>query len=330
MSNSPLISYTQISPNRTSPRNASICYITPHCVVGQCTVESLGNVFAPVSRQASSNYGIGYDGRIAMYCPESDRSWCSSSPWNDNRAITIEVASDNYHPYKFNNAAFEALVKLCADICKRNGKKKLLWLGSKEKTLAYTPKKDEMVLTAHRWFAATICPGDWFYAREGTLAKRVNILLEQMARDYLKKGDKGPEVKKMQKMLIALGFSCGSKGADGNFGANTKAAVKAFQKKFGLDVNGLYDQATKKKLESRYKNRNMVYLVLIGPYKYKENAKKAKARLAKKGFEGSLKKADGKYVVQMGEFKAKSKANALLAQIQAKGYKPYLAKTKKK
>ena len=118
--NSPLVSYTKISPNKTVGRNHVIDTITIHCVVGQCSVESLGNVFAPVSRQASSNYGVGVGGRIGLYCDEKDRSWCSSSSVNDNRAITIEVASDTTHPYAVNEKAFAALIELCADICKRN------------------------------------------------------------------------------------------------------------------------------------------------------------------------------------------------------------------
>ncbi len=93
MSNSPLISYTRISPHRNSPRNHKIDTITIHCVVGQCAVEPLGELFQ--TKEASSNYGIGYDGKIAMYVEEKDRSWCSSSASNDNRAITIECASDS-------------------------------------------------------------------------------------------------------------------------------------------------------------------------------------------------------------------------------------------
>lgn len=125
--NSPLVSYTKISPNRTKNRNHAIDTITIHCVVGQCSVETLGNVFAPVSRQASSNYGIGYDGKIGMYCEEKDRSWCTSSGVNDHRAITIEVASDTKHPYAVNSKAYAALLDLVTDICKRNGIKKLVW-----------------------------------------------------------------------------------------------------------------------------------------------------------------------------------------------------------
>lgn len=177
MSNSPLVNYTQISPNRTAPRNKPVDRITPHCVVGQCSVETLGAIFAPVSKQASSNYGIGYDGRFGMYCEEKDRSWCTSSSANDNRAITIECASDAAAPYAFKDVVYESLITLCVDICKRHGKKKLLWLGDKDKTLAYTPAADEMVLTAHRWFANKGCPGDWLYQREADLAAKVTAKL---------------------------------------------------------------------------------------------------------------------------------------------------------
>lgn len=177
MSNSPLVDCKVISPNRNSPRNHAIDRLTPHCVVGQLSAEAIGSCFAPVSRQASCNYGIGYDGRVALICDEGDRSWCSSSPSNDHRAITIECASDKEHPYAMNSVVYEKLILLCADICRRYGKKKVLWLGSKEASLAYQPKADEMVLTAHRWFAAKACPGDWLYSRYGELAGRINQLL---------------------------------------------------------------------------------------------------------------------------------------------------------
>ena len=177
MSNSPLVDCKVISPNRNSPRNHAIDRLTPHCVVGQLSAEAIGSCFAPVSRQASCNYGIGYDGRVALICDEGDRSWCSSSPSNDHRAITIECASDKEHPYAMNSVVYEKLILLCADICRRYGKKKVLWLGSKEAALAYQPKADEMVLTAHRWFAAKACPGDWLYSRYGELAGRINQLL---------------------------------------------------------------------------------------------------------------------------------------------------------
>ena len=173
MSNSSLVSYTKLSPNHSGARTHAIDRITPHCVVGQCSVETLGNIFLPASRQASCNYGIGSDGRVGMYVEEKNRSWCSSSNANDQRAVTIECASDVNAPYTMNSAVYNTLVKLCVDICRRNGKKKLIWLGDKNKTLNYSPKSDEMVLTVHRWFDNKSCPGDWLYSRLGDLADQV-------------------------------------------------------------------------------------------------------------------------------------------------------------
>ena len=177
MSNSPLVSYTKLSPNHSGQRTRKIDRITPHCVVGQCSVERLGDIFLPVSREASCNYGIGADGRVGMYVEEKNRSWCSSSNANDQRAVTIECASDGAEPYAFRDVVYRSLITLCVDICKRNGKTKLLWLEDKDKTLAYTPAPDEMVLTVHRWFANKICPGNWMYARMGDLAEKVTAQL---------------------------------------------------------------------------------------------------------------------------------------------------------
>lgn len=194
--NSSLVSYTKLSPNHSGQRTHSIDRITPHCVVGQCSVETLGNIFLPTSRQASCNYGIGVDGRVGMYVEEKNRSWCSSSSANDQRAVTIECASDTTEPYAFKDVVYQTLIKLCVDICKRNGKKKLLWLGDKDKTLSYEPKSDEMVLTVHRWFANKSCPGSWMYARMGDLAAKVTAQLgggasEDTEADYPEKLTEG-------------------------------------------------------------------------------------------------------------------------------------------
>lgn len=172
MSNSKLVSYTKISPNKTSPRNHAIDTITIHCMAGNCTIETCGNIFQPTSRQASSNYGIGSDGRIGMYVEEKDRSWCSSSGSNDNRAVTIEVANDGGADtgWHISKKAYNALIDLCTDICKRNGIKKLLWKG--DKSLIGQVNKQNM--TVHRWFAAKSCPGDYLYNLHGQIAADVN------------------------------------------------------------------------------------------------------------------------------------------------------------
>lgn len=164
MSNSKLVSYTKISPNRNSPRNHKIDKITIHHMAGNLSIETCGNVFAPTSRQASSNYGVGSDGRIGMYVEEKDRSWCSSSPENDHRAVTIEVANDGGAPnWHVSDKALEATIKLCVDICQRNGIAKLNYTGDKNGNL-----------TEHNYFANTACPGPYLKSKLSYIAKEVN------------------------------------------------------------------------------------------------------------------------------------------------------------
>lgn len=172
--NSKLVNYTRISPNRSVNRNHKIDTISIHCVVGQCSVETLGSIFASTSKEASSNYGIGYDGRIGLYVEEKDRSWCTSSASNDNRAITIEVASDTYHPYRVNNTAYKSLIKLLVDICKRNGIKKLVWSTNKSERMNHL---NGCNMTVHRDYANKSCPGDYLYNLHGQIAKEVNAQL---------------------------------------------------------------------------------------------------------------------------------------------------------
>lgn len=190
MSNSSLVDFTMISPNRNSPRNHVIDTVTIHCVVGQCTAESLGALFSKPSRGASSNYGVDRDGRIGMYVEEKDRSWCSggydengmpikvngiSGSENDHRAITIEVASDTRDPYTVTDAAYEGLIRLLVDICKRNpGIKRLRWQG--DRSLVGQVEKQNM--TVHRWFAYKACPGDYLYNRHAAIAAEVNRRLD--------------------------------------------------------------------------------------------------------------------------------------------------------
>ena len=173
--NSGLVSYTRISKN-SNPRTGKICRLSPHVMAGNLSVETCGNAFANGS--ASSNYGIGTDGRIALYVEEKNRSWCTSSKNNDHQAVTIEVANNSRASnWPVSDKAFNSLVNLSVDICRRNGKTKLLWLGSKEKALAYKPADDEMVITTHRWFANKACCGDYLYAKLGELAQMVTAAL---------------------------------------------------------------------------------------------------------------------------------------------------------
>lgn len=187
MSNSPLVEYTKLSPNTWGFRTHKIDTITIHCVVGQCTAESLGNTFAAKSRKASSNYGVDKNGRVGMYVEEHKASQCSSNKANDNRAVTIEVASDTSHPYAITDAAYKTLVKLCADIAKRNGMGELKWKADK----SLIGKIDQQNMTVHRWFAAKACPGDYIYERLGQIAREANAINGSSTPDPQPSVDKG-------------------------------------------------------------------------------------------------------------------------------------------
>lgn len=204
MSNSPLVSYVKISPNRNSPRNHVIDTITIHCMAGDCSIETCGDIFYPTSRGASSNYGIGSDGRIAMYVEEKDRSWCSSSASNDNRAITIEVANDGGAStgWHVSDAAYKSLIDLCVDICKRNGIKELKWKGDK----SLIGQVDKQNMTVHRWFANKTCPGDYLYNLHPKIAADVNARLgvkpSTNTTDSNKKEDKPASSNLLVKVIV--------------------------------------------------------------------------------------------------------------------------------
>lgn len=176
---SKLVTVVVKSPNHSDKRAHYVTRITPHCMVGQLSAKQCGDLFKRASYQASSNYGVGKYGDIGLYVDEDKRSWCSSSADNDNRAITIECASDTRSPYRVNAAVWQALVNLCIDICERYGKTKLIWFGDKQTSLSYKPKDNEMILTVHRWFAAKSCPGDYLYSRMGELAETVTKSLSK-------------------------------------------------------------------------------------------------------------------------------------------------------
>ena len=244
MSNSPLVNYTKISPNKTKGRNHAIDTITIHCVVGQVSVQSLGEIFQ--TKKASSNYGIGYDGKVGMYVEECDRSWCSSNSANDNRAITIECASDMKEPYAIKTVVYNKLIDLVTDICKRNGIKKLVWSTDKNTRVNHL---NGCNMTCHRDYANKSCPGTYIYEREGKIAEEVNRRLngdtpspsggiEVTTRViYYKKGDlmKGQDVKSVQAIVGAT--------QDGTCGAKTDKAIRAYQKAHGLKQDGMFGPA---------------------------------------------------------------------------------------
>ena len=244
---SPLVSYTHLVSGYTPNRNHAIDTITPHIVVGQCSLESLGATFD--ARNISANYGISYDGKIGLYCHEKDRSWCSSNAANDNRAITIEIASDTTDPYAITDEAYKALVELCYDICKRNGIKELKWKADK-KLIGIVSKQN---ITVHRWFANKSCPGDYVYDRLGQIASEVNAKLSSGSN--------------------ATGYPVLYKVHTGAFMALSSAkAFTAKLSKLGYKPFVCKASAT-------------LYRVQVGAFSSKKNAYKLRDELAKKGYQ---------------------------------------------
>ena len=188
MSNSPLVSYVNLSPNCTKPRNHVIDTITIHVMDGDLTVEQCLSLPRFVTYDpkngASCNYAVDSRGKIGMGVEEANRSWCTSSASNDHRAITIEVANDGGADtgYHVSDVAIKALVELLADICKRNGIPKLLWRGDK----SLIGQVDKQNMTVHRWFAAKACPGDYLYNKHGEIAAAVNRKLEEQEEEPMR------------------------------------------------------------------------------------------------------------------------------------------------
>lgn len=260
MSNSKLVDCTVKSPNHSGKRTHKIDRITPHCVVGQLYAESIGYCLNKPSVRASANYGIGTDGRVCLIVDECNRSWCSSSADNDQRAVTIECASDLKHPYAMNKKVYNKLVDLCVDICKRNGIKTLLFLGNKEKSLAYKPKSGEAVLTAHKWFANKACPGEWLYSRYDDLAKEVTKKLggKTTTTTTTTSSSKGNKIV-AKGQAHSNNYVTDKIATDGIRGPQTKKqGIIVLQHsmnldyKSGLTENGVFNSATAKALKGHY------------------------------------------------------------------------------
>ena len=219
MSNSSLICYTKLSPHCES-RTDTIRKITIHHMAGNLSVETCGNVFNG-TRKASSNYGIGTDGRIAMYVPENKRAYTSANKENDNQAVTIEVANDGGADWHVSDKALESLINLCVDICKRNNIQSLNYTGDKNGNL-----------TRHNMFMATTCPGPYLQSKFPYIAEEVNKRLntqnnqdnsESTITDNFEIGDK---VLVISGVATADSYGGGSKTAEYDGNINDKSNIK--------------------------------------------------------------------------------------------------------
>ena len=269
MSNSKLVNYTKISPN-SSARTGRISKITIHHMAGNLSVESCGKVFETTERQASSNYGVGTDGRIGLYVDESRRAWTSSNRDNDNVAVTIEVANDeiggNWH---VSDKALEATVALCVDICQRNGIAKLNFTGDKSGNL-----------TMHKWFSNTQCPGPYLESKFPYIAEEVNKRLSTAEKEQAttntpeeEKTESGPTAGVLYRVQVG---AYNNKGNAERQLAKIKAA--GFADAFIAVVDGT------------------LYRVQIGAYSVKANAEAQLAKVKESGFSGFVTTLSGKTV----------------------------------
>ena len=221
--NSSLVDYTKITHNKTVMNDKVNKKITIHHMAGNLSVETCANVFSG-TRKASSNYGIGTDGRVGLYVDEKDRAWTSSSSANDSQAVTIEVANNSGAPnWTVSDKAFNKLIDLCVDICKRNGIKKLIWTGDKTGTL-----------TCHYMFAATACPGPYLKSKMPEIANLVNARLSGTTTTT-------PEVKKLYRVRKSW------EDANSQIGAyailqNAKAACKEGYSVYDWNGNEVYSK----------------------------------------------------------------------------------------
>lgn len=173
--NSSLVSYIDLSPGNYGPRDHKIDTITIHHMAGNLSVETCGRVFH--NKKGNSNYGIGSDGRVALYVEEKNGAWTSNSKANDMRAITIEVANNSGAPnWTISPQALTSLIELCADCCRRNDIKALIWSPNKSDRINH---RNGCNMTMHKDFAATACPGPFIESIEGLIAIAVNQRLTQ-------------------------------------------------------------------------------------------------------------------------------------------------------
>lgn len=265
MSNSSLVSYTKLSPNCDHPRNHAIDKITIHHMAGNLSVETCGNLFSKPSYEASSNYGIGSDGRVGLYVDEGDRAWASASPSNDNRAVNIEVANCATGDWPVSDAAYSKLIDLCVDICQRNGIKALNYTGDADGNL-----------TEHRMFTATACPGPYLHKRMGRIAAEVNSRLSAQP---------AKSVDEVAREVI--------RGEWGN-GSDRRQRLKAA----GYDYDTVQDRVNAiltgdepeqpAPAEPEQPATNKRYRVQVGAFANRENAERMLAKLKAAGFEGYI------------------------------------------
>lgn len=266
MSYSPLVSYYNKSPNCESRNGKSIKGFAIHCFVGQVGMPRGVDVFKPVGKDASANYVIAYDGEIGCAVDDELRSWCTSSRI-DEQVLTIECASDSFHPYAITDKCYKSLIALLVDRCKAYGISKLSFANDPDYARALKVDENYQNIVWHRWFANKACPGQDLMDKTPQIVKDVNAILNgdkpapvppqpeppepepeyttTVVINNLSNGDVGADVAALQGMLEYYGYDMKSYGGcDGIFGDGTERAVIKFQRANDLDPDGVVGAKT--------------------------------------------------------------------------------------
>lgn len=315
----PALRATQYTKGRKlNGKEYRIDTITLHCVVGHLSMKSLAGCFQG-TRKASSNYGIMDDGKIGLFVEEKDRSWCSSSSANDVRAITVEIDSDAKAPYAMTDGAVTGAIRLCVDVCKRNGISKMYWYSDKETALMKRDmlKENEGIFTAHRFFANKSCPGDFLFNKMGWVCDQVNAQLAGTEPEPQPQPQPQPQPSS-KKSLDELAKEV----IDDKWGNGTDRVNK---------INTAYKEGLIDYNYSQIQNRvnemltpKHYWRVQTGAFKVKENADKLAAKLKASGYDTYIVKAGDFYKVQLGAFSKRENADKLAVELMMKGFDTYI------
>lgn len=193
------------------------------------------NYFTGANRNASAHFFVD-DDEIYQSIGLNDKAWhCGDDEYfNDCRnsdSIGIEMCCTAGN-YDMSAKTVELAAQLCADLCKFLDITDVDKYVVRHWDVTHKECPRPMVRNTARWEA--------FKKRVAELLNvKTTPSTETNSNSVLEYGDEGSAVKSLQQRLIALGYSCGSAGADGDFGSGTEAAVIKFQKAMKIDADGV-------------------------------------------------------------------------------------------
>lgn len=296
--------------------------LTPHVWVGHPKTKAIHASPFQKSRQCSCNYGIMDDGSSYVCVDEANRSWCSSNRYNDVRAVTFEIASDTAEPYAITDKALDALIKLCIDVCKRNGLKNVTWINDKEKAVEYQKNMPdgEAIITVHRWWAKKSCPGNMLMGKMDYICDQINkgLGVEETkpapahSQPAPAPAPATPSMKTIDEIAKEV-----IDGKWGN-GADRRSKLTAA----GYDYNAVQGRVNE---ILGYKPKSY-YRVQCGAFRLRENAEALASKIKAKGHDTYIINKDSLFKVQLGAFSDRQNAEKLSVALSFEGFDTYIVR----